>query len=65
MDGLEATRRIRGGEAGDPDIPIIALTAHALKGDEERMLLAGMNAYLPKPIDMKTLARALEDVTAR
>ena len=65
MDGLEATRRIRGGEIPgiDPRIPIVALTAHALKGDRERFLAAGMDDYLPKPIQTGPLARALERFT--
>ncbi len=65
MDGVEATRRIRLGQAGNPDIYIVALTAHALKGDRERFLLAGMNDYLAKPLDLDLLHQALERVQQR
>jgi CheY-like chemotaxis protein len=62
MDGLEATRRIRSGEASaaNKDIPIVALTAHALHGDKESFLEAGMDAYLPKPLDLKRLKSLLD-----
>ncbi len=57
MDGFEATQRIRGGVAGDryQNIPIIALTANAMKGDRERCLEAGMTDYLSKPIKESAL----------
>jgi two-component system, sensor histidine kinase and response regulator len=52
MDGLEATRRIRDIQSGvtNPRVPIVAMTAHAMKGDRERCLESGMDAYLAKPI---------------
>ena len=62
MDGLEATQRIRDPETGarNPDIPIIALTAHAMEGDRERCLRAGMSDYLSKPVTLTALETALE-----
>ena len=61
MDGLEATRAIRADQSGDfdPKIPIVALTAHALKGDRETFLRAGMNEYLSKPVSPADLEAAL------
>jgi len=61
MDGYEVCRRIRtGGEkVHRPDVPIVAMTAHALPGDRERCLEAGMNDYLAKPIDPAELERVL------
>jgi PAS domain S-box-containing protein len=61
LDGLEATRRIRALEAPDaPRLPIIALTANAMKGDDTLCLEAGMDAYLTKPIEVNRLREALE-----
>jgi len=58
MDGLEATRLIRE-LPGVKDIPIIAMTAHALVGDREKCLAAGMNDHVAKPIDITELHGAL------
>lgn len=55
MNGLEATRAIREMENEEARIPIIGLTAHALKGDRERCLEAGMDDYLPKPFEFKDM----------
>ena len=63
MDGLEATRAIRAYEDADARTPIIALTAHAIQGDEERCLAAGMDAYATKPIDEEALLGAISRVT--
>ncbi len=58
MDGLQATRAIRG-ELKMADLPIVAMTAHAMHGDREKCIDAGMNDYVPKPIDRKELFAAL------
>jgi two-component system sensor histidine kinase/response regulator len=61
MDGLEATAAIRKNEAATGrHLPIIALTAHAMKGDESRFLAAGMDGYISKPIQMAALLGILE-----
>jgi CheY-like chemotaxis protein/HPt (histidine-containing phosphotransfer) domain-containing protein/anti-sigma regulatory factor (Ser/Thr protein kinase) len=62
MDGFDATRLIRCADSGvqNPQIPIIALTAHAMKGDRQLCLDAGMDDYLSKPVSPQSLADALE-----
>ena len=65
MDGLEATGVIRQKEkASGTHIPILAMTAHAMKGDRERCLEAGMDGYIPKPIRAQNLYETVEGVTA-
>jgi PAS domain S-box-containing protein len=59
MDGYETTRKIREQEAGRKRIPIIALTAHAMKGADNECRAAGMDAYLSKPIDKDQLEKSL------
>ncbi|HVM63040.1 MAG TPA: response regulator [Verrucomicrobiae bacterium] len=59
MDGLEATRTIRAREGDGPRTPIIALTANAMKGDDEQCIAAGMDDYVPKPLERKRLEEAM------
>jgi two-component system cell cycle response regulator DivK len=64
MDGLEATRRLK----ADPvlrDTPVIALTAFAMKGDEETMRAAGCDGYVTKPIRYREFLAEVEGVVAR
>jgi PAS domain S-box-containing protein len=65
MDGFEATRRIRQGESGRKyiNVPIIAMTAHAMKGDKELCLEAGMNDYLAKPVKSQELSKLIAQWT--
>ena len=66
MGGLEATGAIREREkSSGAHVPIIALTAAAIKGDDERCLAAGMDAYLSKPIDVQKLLKVVEMVSTR
>ena len=57
VDGLSLTRRIRG--SFYEDVPIVALTSYAMRGDRERMLAAGCDGYIPKPFDTRTFACAV------
>ncbi len=63
MDGYDATRRIRDPMSAvrDHDVPIIAMTAHAMHGDREQCIEAGMNDYVSKPVSAQVLADVLED----
>ena len=61
MDGFEAVAAIRAKEgATQSHIPIIAMTAHAMKGDRENCLAAGMDAYISKPIQASDLFQAIK-----
>ncbi len=63
MDGLEATREIRAKEQQlGKHVTIIAMTANAMTGDRERCLEAGMDEYIPKPVDVMKLEEVLEKI---
>ena len=64
MDGLELTRRLK----ADPttrDITILGLTAYAMKGDQEKILAAGCDGYISKPIDTRTLPEVISHYLER
>jgi CheY-like chemotaxis protein len=63
LDGYEATRRIRASRG--PRVPIIALTAHAMAGDRDRCLGAGMDDFISKPVDLKLLSNLLSKWVAK
>jgi len=64
MDGFEATATIREREKSQvgSHVPILAMTAHAMAGDRERCLEAGMDGYVSKPINVQELVEAMENL---
>jgi two-component system cell cycle response regulator DivK len=64
VDGLEFTRELKA-SATTQEIVIVALTSYAMRGDEEKALASGCQGYLTKPIDTRTLSRALRELLAR
>jgi two-component system, sensor histidine kinase and response regulator len=60
MDGLQATAAVRARTGPERAIPIIAMTANAMKGDRERYLASGMSDYISKPVDLERLTDVLE-----
>ncbi|MEA4857143.1 MAG: PAS domain S-box protein [Solidesulfovibrio sp.] len=64
MDGMEACRRIRALSPPRSTVPIVALTAHAMRGDRELFLGAGMDGYLPKPLVKEELRRLIDRLRA-
>ncbi|MEZ6125067.1 MAG: response regulator [Planctomycetaceae bacterium] len=65
MDGMQAVRAIRDSEPSGTHIPIIAMTAHAMRGDREACLSAGMDAYISKPLNSALLLQTLESLAQR
>ena len=63
MDGLELTKRLKGNPA-TRDIVILALTAYAMKGDDKKMLDAGCDGYISKPVDTRTLPKVIKKYLA-
>ena len=64
LDGVQALRRLRGDER-TAGIPVLALTAQAMRGDRERFLEAGFDGYLSKPVDIRELIGTVRDHCAR
>lgn len=63
MDGLELTRKLKSNPQ-TRDIKIVGLTAYAMRGDQERILAAGCDGYIPKPIDTRTLPQSVKGYLA-
>ncbi len=64
MDGLELTRKLKSDPA-TRNIKIVGLTAYAMRGDEERIIAAGCDGYIPKPIDTRTLPNSIKGYLKR
>jgi CheY-like chemotaxis protein len=65
LDGLQATRTLREMEReGDKKLPVVAMTAHAMQGDRDRCLAAGMTAYVSKPVRSEELFKVIDEVLA-
>lgn len=65
MDGIETTAAIRATENAEKRVPIVAMTAYAMKGDRERFIAAGMDDYLSKPINVQELFSVVERLAAK
>jgi two-component system cell cycle response regulator DivK len=64
MDGLEATRILKA-DATTKNIPVLALTSYAMEGDKERILEAGCDGYLTKPIDIQEFVKEVTNLIGR
>ena len=60
MDGIEATQILKT-DPGTRNIPVLALTAHAMKGDKEKILEAGCDGYITKPVDIRNLRKKVAE----
>ena len=64
MNGLEATAAIRASDAPWSNIPIVALTADAMLGERDKLLAAGMDAFITKPVRIEELTKAMSSVSS-